>query len=67
VLRAGGSEPGLVVNATVIVADAGDFPELNALFGEFFPENPPARMTMQVALPLGLLISIGCVAVVAAG
>jgi 2-iminobutanoate/2-iminopropanoate deaminase len=38
------------------------FPELNRLFAEFFPENPPARMTMQVPLPKGLLISIGCVA-----
>lgn len=65
VLRAGGSSPELVVNTTILVADAGDFPELNELFGEFFPNQPPARMTMQVPLPQGLRISIGCVAVVA--
>jgi hypothetical protein len=29
-----------------------------------FPENPPARMAMQVPLPKGLLISIGCVAAI---
>jgi hypothetical protein len=29
-----------------------------------WPRDPPARMTMQVPLPAGLLISIGCVAMV---
>jgi 2-iminobutanoate/2-iminopropanoate deaminase len=37
--------------------------ELNELFAEFFPSEPPARMTMQVPLPRGPLISIGCVAI----
>jgi 2-iminobutanoate/2-iminopropanoate deaminase len=64
VLRAGGSRPELVVNTTVLVADMGDFAELNELFGEFFASAPPARMTMQVPLPRGLLISIGCTALV---
>jgi len=63
VLRAGGSRPDLVVNTTVLVANISDFPEVNRLFAEFFAENPPARMTMQVPLPKGLLISIGCVAI----
>ncbi|HEV2981036.1 MAG TPA: Rid family detoxifying hydrolase [Solirubrobacteraceae bacterium] len=64
VLRAGGSRPELVVNTTVLVADAGDFAELNDIYAEFFPTEPPARMTMQVLLPRGLQISIGCVAIV---
>ncbi|MEY9966720.1 2-iminobutanoate/2-iminopropanoate deaminase [Streptacidiphilus sp. MAP12-16] len=64
VLRAGGSRPALVVNTTVLVADAGDFGELNDLYAAFFPSEPPARMTMQVPLPRGLLLSIGCVALV---
>jgi 2-iminobutanoate/2-iminopropanoate deaminase len=62
VLRAGKSRLGLVVNTTVLMAEVSDFAELNRLFAEFFPDNPPARMTMQVPLPKGLLISIGCVA-----
>ena len=62
VLRAGGSRLDLVVNTTVLVADISNFAELNRLFAEFFPDSPPARMTMQVPLPKGLLISIGCVA-----
>jgi 2-iminobutanoate/2-iminopropanoate deaminase len=64
VLRAGGSRPELVVNVTVLVADISTFGVVNEIFGETFPTDPPARMTMQVPLPHGLLISIGCVALV---
>jgi 2-iminobutanoate/2-iminopropanoate deaminase len=63
VLRAAGSRPELVVSTTVAVADQSSFPELNELYAEFFPVEPPARMTMQVPLPRGLLISIGCTAI----
>ena len=63
VLRAGGSRLDLVVNTTVLVTDIDNFAELNRLFAEFFPNDPPARMVMQVPLPKGLLISIGCIAV----
>ena len=62
VLRAGGSELKFVVNTTILVTDIANFAKLNELFAEFFPENPPARMVMQVPLPKNLLISIGCVA-----
>jgi 2-iminobutanoate/2-iminopropanoate deaminase len=64
VLQAGSSRLDLVVNTTVLVTDISNFAELNSLFAEFFPDNPPARMTMQVPLPKGLLISIGCVAAI---
>ncbi len=66
VLRAADSSPELVVSTTVLVSDQADFVALNQLFAEFFPVNPPARMTMQVPLPRGLLISIGCTAIEAA-
>jgi 2-iminobutanoate/2-iminopropanoate deaminase len=62
VLEAGGSAPELVVNTTILIADATEFAEVNTQFATFFSTNPPARMTMQVTLPLGLLISIGCTA-----
>lgn len=51
-----------VVNTTITVTDIAFFPELNRLFAEFFPAEPPARMVVQAPLPKGLLISIGCVA-----
>jgi 2-iminobutanoate/2-iminopropanoate deaminase len=65
VLRAGGSRPELVVNTTVLVADISEFGVVNEIFAETFPVDPPARMTIQAPLPMGLLISVGCVAVVA--
>jgi 2-iminobutanoate/2-iminopropanoate deaminase len=63
VLRVAGSNPDLVVSTTVLVTELADFPEMNAVFGEFFATGPPTRMTMQVPLPRGLKISIGCTAV----
>ena len=62
ILRAGNSRLNLVVNTTILITDVSNFSELNRLFAEFFPHNPPARMTMTVPLPKELLISIGCVA-----
>jgi enamine deaminase RidA (YjgF/YER057c/UK114 family) len=64
VLAAGGSRLDLVVNTTVLVADISNFQMVNAVFSEFFAEDPPARMTMQVPLPPGFLFSIACVAAV---
>ena len=64
VLRAGGSRPELVVNTTILVTDTANFAALNELFAEFFATEPPARMVMEVPLPMGLLISVGCVALV---
>ena len=62
VLEAGGSSYAQVVNITLLLADVAEFPVVNALFAEYFPAEPPARMTMQVTLPKGLLFSIGCIA-----
>ena len=62
VLGAAGSGLERVVNTTVLVTDISEFAVVNDLFAEAFPVDPPARMTMQVPLPRGLLISIGCVA-----
>ena len=64
VLEAGGSGMDRVVNTTVLVADISQFGVVNELFAEYFAASPPARMTMTVPLPKGLLFSIGCVAVV---
>lgn len=65
VLLAGGSRLDLVANTTVLVADINEFAVVNELFAAAFPHEPPARMTMQVPLPKGLLISIGAVAALA--
>lgn len=62
VLEAAGSGLDLVAKVTVFLGDAALFPELNELFGAFFPEDPPARSTPIVSLPRGLRISIEAVA-----
>ena len=52
-----------VVKTTVFLQDMGDFAKMNAVYAEFFPDNPPARSTVQVAgLPKGALIEIECIA-----
>ena len=59
------AESGLkfVVKTTVFLKDMGDFPKMNSIYAEFFPENQPARSTVQVAaLPKGALVEIECVA-----
>lgn len=53
-----------VVKTTCWVADAASFKEFNALYAEYFPNQPPTRSTPIVALPKGLLFSIECIAVV---
>jgi len=62
VLRGAGSSLSSVVSVTAVVSDVGSFGEFNDLFAENFPVEPPARITMQGALPRGFLVSIGCVA-----
>lgn len=52
-----------VIKTTVFLQDLADFAKMNTVYAEFFPENPPARSTVQVAgLPKGALVEIECVA-----
>jgi 2-iminobutanoate/2-iminopropanoate deaminase len=63
VLETADSGLNFVVKTTVFLQDMGDFAKMNAVYAEFFPENPPARSTVQVAgLPKGALVEIECVA-----
>jgi 2-iminobutanoate/2-iminopropanoate deaminase len=63
VLETGDSGLKFVVKTTVFLQDMNDFAKMNAVYTEFFPENPPARSTVQVAgLPKGALVEIECVA-----
>jgi 2-iminobutanoate/2-iminopropanoate deaminase len=56
--------PADVVKTTVFLTDLGDFAEMNRVYAEYFPHNPPARSTIQVAaLPKGASIEIEVVAV----
>ena len=63
VLEAAGSGLDMVVKTTVFLADINDFAAFNAVYSEFFPQDPPARTTVQAGgLPLGALIEVEAVA-----
>ncbi len=63
VIEAAGSTIENVVKTTVFLKDMNDFPKMNAIYAEFFGENPPARSTIAVAgLPKGGLVEIEAVA-----
>jgi len=63
VLTAAGSTLQQVVKTTVFLRDMSDFSRMNAVYAEFFPQNPPARSTVQVAaLPKGAVVEIEVVA-----
>ena len=63
VLKAAGSSLGAVVRTTVYLKDMAEFPAMNAVYGEFFSENPPARSTVEVArLPRDVRVEIDAIA-----
>jgi len=48
-----------VVKTTVFLKNMTDFPKMNAVYGEFFEKDPPARSTVEVAaLPKNGLVEI---------
>jgi 2-iminobutanoate/2-iminopropanoate deaminase len=52
-----------VVKATVFLSDMNHFAAMNEVYAKYFPANPPARSTVQVArLPKDALVEIEVVA-----
>jgi len=65
VVEAAGTTLGQVVKTTVFLKNMNDFPKMNAIYAEFFGENPPARSTVAVAgLPKGGLVEIEAIAMI---
>jgi 2-iminobutanoate/2-iminopropanoate deaminase len=63
ILSAAGSSILDVVKTTVFLADMGDFAAMNEVYGRYFPEDPPARATVQAArLPRDARVEIEVVA-----
>lgn len=63
VLEGAGASLGKVVKTTMFLTDLGDFGAVNEIYGAYFPSDPPARSTVQVAgLPKGALVEIEAVA-----
>lgn len=63
VLRANGMTYSHVVKTTVFLTDLADFAAMNDVYKTYFPEQPPARSTIQVvALPKGACVEIEAIA-----
>ena len=59
VLTAGGVTFKNIIKTNIFLTDMKDFAVVNEVYGRFFPENPPARSTVQVAgLPKGVQVEI---------
>ena len=65
VLEDAGSGLDQAIKTTVFLKEMADFPKMNAIYGEFFQDNPPARSTVGVAaLPKSGAVEIDVVAIV---
>ena len=65
VLESCGSSLAEVVKTTVYLKDIGEFPAMNEIYARYFPNDPPARATVEVArLPRDVRVEIDCVALV---
>jgi 2-iminobutanoate/2-iminopropanoate deaminase len=60
-LRAGGCELSDVIKVNAYLADLGDFAAFNEVYRETFEEPYPARTTVGVALPGGILVEVEAV------
>jgi 2-iminobutanoate/2-iminopropanoate deaminase len=64
VLEAAGTSLDGVIKTTVFLKDMADFAKMNAIYAEFFTQNPPARSAVAVAgLPIGASVEIEAVAI----
>lgn len=63
VLKAAGADFSHIVKATVFLKDMGQFAEMNGIYAEYFPNDPPARSAVQVAkLPKDVDIEVEVIA-----
>lgn len=53
-----------VVKCTIFLRSMADFPQVNEVYGSYFPDQPPARETVEVSkLPKDANVEISCIAV----
>jgi len=65
ILEAGGSNLSQVVKTTVFLKDMKEFPLMNKIYMEFFPETPPARSAIEASnLPKGFKVEIEAIALI---
>jgi 2-iminobutanoate/2-iminopropanoate deaminase len=63
ILAFAGSSLDRAVKCTVFLADMNDFAAMNAVYGSYFPKDPPARTTVVASPPVvGARVEIECIA-----
>jgi 2-iminobutanoate/2-iminopropanoate deaminase len=63
ILKAAGSSLAKAVKVGVFLKDMSEFAAMNAVYAKYFPENPPARATVEVTrLPKDVSVEIDVVA-----
>lgn len=63
IVEAAGSSLDRVVKTSVFLKDMNDFAAMNETYGRYFPSNPPARATVEVArLPRDVRVEIELIA-----
>ena len=63
ILREAGYDFTEVIKSTCLLSDIANFAAMNAVYGKYYLENPPARAAFAVKeLPLGVLIEIETIA-----
>lgn len=63
VLEAAGASLADIVKCTVFLADIEEWPSFNAIYAEYFPEDPPARAALAASgLALGARVELDCIA-----
>jgi 2-iminobutanoate/2-iminopropanoate deaminase len=63
ILEAAGSSLDKAVRTTVFLKDLNDFAAMNETYGRYFPHQPPARSTVEVArLPRDVRVEIDLIA-----
>ena len=61
-LESAGSSLERVVKINILLYDMLEFENMNRVYREFFPKDPPARTTCGVQLSAGMKIEIECIA-----
>ena len=65
ILEAAGSSLEQAVKVSVFLKDMGEFTLMNEVYTKYFPQNPPARATIEVArLPKDVGIEMDLIALV---
>ena len=66
-LESAGSGLHRIVKMTAVLADAADYDEMNRVWREFFPVEPPARTACALQLSNGNGVEIECIALAGKG